>query len=124
MEFKVAAIVAYLPVLFISVVMSVVYLRTEPKTNYFLRFHAMQSLFVSGAYFVIWLAAWLVSNTIGLIPFINVIVMMIAGPVLGLASAAYFLGSIFLMIKAQSGEEYKLPMFGDYAEQYLAKIDS
>lgn len=124
MEFKVAALVTYLPVLFINLVMSIVFLRTEPKTNYYLRFHAMQSVFFSGAYLLVCFAVWLLNNTIGLIPFINGLVILIAGPILGLVSAVYFVVSIFLMIKANSGEEYKLPMFGDYAEQYLAKIDS
>ncbi len=124
MEFKVAAIVTYIPVLFINVVMSIVYLRTEPVTNYYLRFHAMQSLFFSGAYAVILVGCWLLVNTIGLIPLLNVLVLPVAGILLPIASAAYFLISIFLMVKAQGGQEYKLPIFGDYAEQALAKMQS
>jgi uncharacterized membrane protein len=121
MEFKTAAIVTYIPVLFINVVMSVVYLRTEPVNNYYLRFHAMQSLFFSGAYIAIGIACGLITTLLGSIPFLNLLVLPVAGIVFPLATGAYVLISIFLMMKAQSGEEYKLPMFGDYAEQALAK---
>jgi len=117
MEFKVASIVTYIPI--VSIVMSIAFLRTEPKTNYLLRFHAMQSLLFSGAYAALSIVCGLLTSALGWIPFINVLAVMVGGIGWGLATAVYFLGSIFLMMKAQTGDEYKIPMLGDYAEQYM-----
>ena len=73
------------------------------KENKFVRFHAMQSILFCAAWFVI----------IGislLIPVLGVILMMfinIAGIILW----------VVLMLKAYSGEQFKLPVIGDIAEK-------
>jgi len=99
--------------------MSIVFLRTEPNSNRLLRFHAMQSLMLFGAW-VACLIAFNISATIfSFIPVINVLVGTLAGVGIGLSAAAYFLISIFLMIKGLNGEDYKLPLLGAYAEKYV-----
>ncbi len=105
------------------------------KENKFVRFHALQSVFlgiaaVGGAlilYFV-GIAIFLVGSMIGLIidasigiPIVTFIVMIISLLVFLLAIVAIcggFLLMIFAAIKAYSGSEFKIPFIGKLAEKY------
>ena len=69
------------------------------KENKFVRFHAMQSIVVSGALFVI-------GFVIMMIPVINMLFW--------LAETALW---VILMVKAYQGEKFKLPIAGDIAEK-------
>lgn len=73
------------------------------KENKFVRFHAMQSIVVFGAFTV-------ASIVLGFIP----VVGWILGTLLGVAA---FVLWILLMIKAYQGEKWKLPVAGDIAEK-------
>ncbi|HKL83336.1 MAG TPA: DUF4870 domain-containing protein [Desulfobacter sp.] len=81
----------------------IVFLLLE-KENLFVRFHAMQSL-------VVFLALFVLSLVLGAIP------------VLGLLTPIIFLLTIVLwiimMIKSFQGEMYKLPWAGDFAEKQV-----
>lgn len=72
------------------------------KENKFVRFHAMQSIILSGGIFVLQIALMMV-------PFLVMISSLV-----GLAG---FILAVFLMYKAYQGEKYKLPVIGDLAEQ-------
>jgi uncharacterized membrane protein len=68
----------------------------------FVRFHALQSVLLG-----------LAVSVIGV-----VLVITVIGPVIwGLAA---FVAWVFVMYKAYSGEKYKLPLLGDWAEKYSA----
>ena len=73
------------------------------KENRFVRFHAVQSIVVFGAFTVVVLI-------IGWIPVIGWIIAWILG-------IAAFILWIVLMYKAYRGELYKLPVAGNIAEQ-------
>ena len=73
------------------------------KENQFVRFHAVQSIVVFGAYTV-------VAIILGYIPFIGWILDWIVG-------AIAFILWIILMIKAYQGQKFKLPIAGDIAER-------
>ncbi len=73
------------------------------KENKFVRFHAMQSIVVFGAFSVL-------SIVLSFIP----VVGWILGTILGVAA---FVLWILLMIKAYQGEKWKLPVAGDIAEK-------
>ena len=73
------------------------------KENKFVRFHAVQSIVVFGAYTII-------SIILGWIPFIGWIINTILG-------IAAFILWIVLMIKAYQGQIYKLPVAGNIAEK-------
>ena len=73
------------------------------KENKFVRFHAMQSIVVSGALFVAYIV-------LGFIPVIGWLLITIVG-------IAGFILWIVLIIKAYQGEYYKLPIAGDIAEK-------
>lgn len=73
------------------------------KENKFVRFHAMQSIIFCGAWIVL-----------------NVVLMII--PVLGwilaaLINVAGVILWLIVLLKAFSGEQYKLPVIGDLAEK-------
>ncbi|HTK11543.1 MAG TPA: DUF4870 domain-containing protein [Ktedonobacteraceae bacterium] len=77
------------------------------RDNRFVRFHAMQSIIFFG---VLSLAQW----TFGLIPHFGFL-----SNAIGIVT---FVGWIFLMVTANRGRYYKLPIIGDLAEQFLAKL--
>jgi len=75
------------------------------KENKFVRFHAMQSIFVFGALTV-------VGIIFNFIPVIGLVLNWII----------YVLGFILwvvLMVKAYQGTKYKLPWFGDLADKQI-----
>src|SRR5579871_1940603 len=53
LDYHAAAALAYLPFCFFNVIASAVFWRTEPENNYFLRFHSMQSLVLTGGMIVL-----------------------------------------------------------------------
>lgn len=75
------------------------------KENEFVRFHAMQSVVVFGALFIL-------SLILGAIPILGWIISILLWP-------AQVILVIFLMYKAYSGERFKLPVAGDFAEEQL-----
>ena len=78
----------------------------------YVRFHAMQSTIVFGAFILLYVV-------FSIVPVIGWIVGLILSPIISLIS---FVLWIVLMWKAYSGEKYKLPYFGDLAEKQLAKL--
>jgi len=95
---NVAALLAYL----LGFITGLVFLLIE-KNNKFVRFHAMQSIIVFGAIFVL---QWVVS----LVPLFGILVS-------GLLSLLAVVLWVVLMVKAYQGEKYKLPWVGDIAEK-------
>ena len=82
----------------------VIFLLIE-KDNRFVRFHALQSIFVSVAIFVLNIA-------LNLIPFLGFLLsslLMIAALVVW----------IVLMVKAYQGQRFKLPIIGDMVEKQM-----
>ena len=87
------------------------------KDNKFVKFHAMQSMIVFGALFVL---------QIGIGMFIWIFAMMRLGfmiPVIsfitGLLYIISFILWVILMTKAYQGEMFKLPIAGDIAEKQV-----
>lgn len=68
----------------------------------YVRFHALQSIFLSLAFLALNIA-------LGLVPFLGPMLV----PFVGLGSLAL---TVVLMIKAYQGEKFKLPVIGDLAE--------
>jgi len=86
----------------------VFFLLTE-KENSFVRFHAMQSVVTFVALFALYL--------------VLMVTVVLAILILPLALFELVLW-VFLMFKAFSGERFKLPWVGDFAEQQLKKMSS
>ena len=96
MKANLAALLCYIP--FIALIAAIVFLIIE-KENKFVRFHALQSIFLSAVLFIL-----------SIIPFVNLLMVVI----LPLSLTLY----IILMIKSYQGEKMKLPGVGDLAEKH------
>ncbi|MFW5991812.1 MAG: DUF4870 domain-containing protein [Halanaerobiaceae bacterium] len=90
-------------------VTGIVFLFAE-KENKFVRFHAMQSL-------VTFLALYIISMVISIIPIIGAIISFLIAP-LGIILW------LFLIYKAYGGEMYKLPYAGDFSEEQIFGKDT
>jgi uncharacterized membrane protein len=90
----------------LAFVTGIVFLIIEKK-NRFVRFHAFQSVAVFGALSVLSLIA-------GFIPVIGWLIGFLVGPV-------WLILWILLMVKAYQGEQFKLPLAGDWAEEQAGK---
>jgi len=77
------------------------------KENQFIRFHAMQSIFLFGGLIVF-------SFAINLIPFFGWIISLLLAPII-------FVLWIIAMYKAYKGERFKFPIVGELAEKQLQK---
>jgi uncharacterized membrane protein len=96
-------------------VSGIVFLLLEKKDK-FVRFHAIQSIIVFGAFSVVWIIFGVVRggsiyfSAHGLWVFFSVIywILWVFGMILW----------IILMVKAYRGEKYKLPVSGNLAEKY------
>ena len=97
LEQNVAGLLCYV----VGWITGIIFLVLEPD-NKFVRFHAIQSIVVFGAYTVL-------SLIFGWIPFVNLII----NPILGVIA---FILWVILMVKAYQGQLFKLPVAGDIAE--------
>jgi len=96
------------------------------KDSRLVRFHAMQSLLLNVAAGVIAIVFWIVavvsslvvSYISGILGFIVWIIMVLVGSALGIA---LFVAAIISLIKAYQGQFFKLPVIGNYAEQFSKK---
>ena len=86
--------------------------------NKFVRFHAVQSIIVFLALFVIWIVLTIIGIVLAFIPVIGWVLSTILGLIFVLAVlVAWIVG----MLKAYQGEKYKFPVVGDMAEKYAGK---
>jgi uncharacterized membrane protein len=102
---NVAGMLAY-----ITIIPAIIFLVMEPyNKNRFIRFHAFQCLFFA----VAWTALWIVLNIIVHIPFLGWLTILL-WPLVGLAG---FIIWVILLLKANQGQMWKLPVIGDLAEK-------
>jgi len=99
MQPNLAALLSYL----LGFITGILFYFFLEKENKFVRFHAMQSIVVSAAFFV-------AQIILGMIPILGWVLSFLVG-------IGGFILWIFLMIKAYQGEYYKLPYAGDIAEK-------
>ena len=97
-----AAAVAYLTFLPPAIILCLPAFRN----NRFVRFHAWQSILLWGIFFVLTIAALLLSNVAAAVLFLLFGI---------LASLAMLFLWIVLSVKAWEGERFKLPLFGELA---------
>ncbi|WP_026907284.1 DUF4870 domain-containing protein [Paucisalibacillus globulus] len=102
-EENVAGLLCYL----LGFVTGLIFLLIE-KDNHFVRFHALQSIIVFAALFVL-------NIVIGLIPLLGFAITALLAPL----SLVLW---IVLMIQAYQGKLFKLPMIGDIVEVQLEKM--
>jgi len=113
---NIAAALAYVPLVGANIIFSIVWLVTEPKSNRYLRRHAIQSLVLNVGFVGLHIVLTLIGFTLGVIPFLGFlgIIPALAGL---LVSLAYFAGNIYLMYCAYKGRPLTIPYISDIAEQ-------
>jgi len=105
MSDNVAGMLAY-----VTIIPAIVFLVMEPyNKNRFVRFHAFQCIFFAIAWTVLWIAL----NIIVHIPILGWLTILI-WPLVGLAGLIIW---VILLMKANQGQMFKLPMIGDMAEK-------
>jgi len=105
MSDNVAGMLAY-----ITIIPAIVFLLVEPyNRNRFIRFHAWQCVFFNIAWFVLWFGLWIVLH----IPLLGWMTFFL-WPLIWLAA---FIVWVVLLLKANQGVMYKLPVIGDMAEK-------
>ena len=112
MDPKLAALLAYL----FGWIGGLIFYLIETKNKY-VRFHALQSIFLSIAFFVVFVAISIITGILAAIPGVG-LVMIFVGPlitgVLGLGGLVLW---IMLMVKAYQGEKWMLPIIGELADK-------
>ena len=107
---NVAGMLAY-----ITIIPSILFLVMEPyNKNRFVRFHSFQNLFFAGALIVAWIAFTILSMVLAFIPILGHIVIALCWFALAVGS---FIIWIVMLLKANGGQKWKLPVIGDLAEK-------
>jgi uncharacterized membrane protein len=102
---NVAGMLAY-----VTIIPAILFLVLEPyNRSRFVRFHAWQSVLFNVAWWILWFGLHIVAH-LPLLGFLTVLVW----PLIGLGG---FIVWIILLIKANQGRMYKLPVIGDLAEK-------
>jgi len=102
---NVAGMLAY-----ITIIPAIIFLVMEPyNKNRFVRFHSWQCLFFAGALFVLHLGL----SIFTIVP----VLALVTFPLHLLVSLGCFILWIIVLMKANQGQMYKLPVIGDLAEK-------
>jgi uncharacterized membrane protein len=95
---------------YITIIPAIIFLVVAPyNRNRFIRFHSWQNIFFSIAWCVLWMALSIFVH----IPFFGWLSILIS-PLILLGG---FIVWVVLLIKANQGQMFKLPMIGDMAEK-------
>jgi uncharacterized membrane protein len=107
---NVAGMLAY-----ITIIPAIIFLVVEPyNKSRFIRFHAWQCIFFN----IAWIALSIGLSIVAHIPFLGWLTILV-WPLIGLAG---FLIWIILLLKANQGQMYKLPVIGDMAEKQASAM--
>ena len=110
MSDNVAGMLAY-----VTIIPAIIFLVMEPyNKSRFIRFHAFQCLFFAVAWTVLWIALSIVAH----IPFLGWLTILL-WPLVGLAGLIIW---VILLLKANQGQMFKLPVIGDMAEKQANAI--
>ena len=95
---------------YVTIIPAIIFLVMEPyNRNKFIRFHAFQSIFFA----VAWTALWIALSIFAHIPLLGWLSILM-WPLIGLAGLIIW---VILLLKANQGQMFKLPMIGDMAEK-------
>jgi len=107
---NVAGMLAY-----VTIIPAILFLVIEPyNKSRFVRFHSFQNLFLHVAAFVCWIALFIISAVLAFIPILGHLIAFLLWMVL---SVGLLILWIMLLIKANQGQMWKLPVIGDMAEK-------
>jgi uncharacterized membrane protein len=102
---NVAGMLAY-----VTIIPAIIFLVLEPyNKSRFVRFHAWQCIFFNIGWWILWFGLHIVAH----VPFLGFFTILI-WPLVGLGG---FIVWLILLLKANKGQMYKLPVIGDLAEK-------
>ncbi len=116
LDTNVAATLCYVPFFAVNLIAPAVWLTSEPKDNYFLRFHSAQAVVMVVGYIGLAVVLWVST----LIPFLG----FVTGLLSLLLAGAFFITNFFLMYAAFKNRLVRLPVIGDVADSFLTRIDN
>jgi uncharacterized membrane protein len=100
---------------YITIIPAIIFLVMEPyNKSRFVRFHAFQNIFLHVAGLVLWIALIIISAVLAFIPVLGHLVGFLLWMTLSLGLLIIW---IILLIKANQGLMFKLPIIGDLAEK-------
>ena|SRR5919109_3765121 len=106
---------------YVTFIPAIVFLFVEPfNKSRFIRFHALQSLFLALALGVVGIALKIGFVVLGLVPVVGRLLMVLA---LLIVMLGCFMLWIVLLIKALQRQTFKLPVIGDWAERQAEYVD-
>jgi uncharacterized membrane protein len=95
---------------YVTIIPAIIFLILEPyNKSRFVRFHAWQSIFFNVAWWILWIGLRIVIH----MPFLGFLTLFV-WPLIWLGG---FIVWIILVIKANQGQMFKLPVIGDLAQQ-------
>ena len=106
----------------LGIILSIIFLITE-KENRFVKFHALQSLFVFAVYVVLSIVVEILGAILGIAHldlFSLLVTWGLGGIILFIVAILWIIGGL----KAYSGQWYKLPFIGDLAFNMVNKQDA
>jgi uncharacterized membrane protein len=107
---NVAGMLAY-----VTIIPPIIFLVTPPyNKSRFVRFHSFQSIF----FILAWIVLWMVLHFLVVIPVFGWITVFL-WPLVGIAGMIIW---IILLLKANQGQMFKLPIIGDLAEKQAASF--
>ena len=105
MQDNVAGMLAY-----VTIIPAIIFLVTEPyNKSRFIRFHSFQSIFLFVAVVIIQIAL----SFLAVVP----LLILVTAPLHMLVALGALIVWIILLLKANQGQMYKLPLIGDLAEK-------
>ncbi len=115
LDYKVASILCYVPFFLVGIISSIVWLKTEPKANRQLRFHAIQGLALA-----VTILAIAIANSIFmtlLVPLFGFEILKLSGLGGSLISLACLGACVYGIYSLWNGKDFRLPILGDFAEK-------
>lgn len=107
---NVAGLLAY-----ITFIPAIIFLVTAPyNKNRFVRFHSWQSIFFGVGLIALWIVYVIVAIVFAFIPFLGHMINILLWVVLFFGQIAVW---ALLLVKANGGQMWKLPVIGDLAEK-------
>ncbi len=110
-----AGLLCYVPLCCVGFIFSIAAVVLE-KENKFVRFHGFQSLLLHGVSLVFFVGIQIFGGVVSMASGLLALLIWGIAAVVGLALLGV---TIFLMIKANNNEEFKLPVIGDMASQWV-----
>ena len=96
------------------------------KDSRLVRFHAMQSLLLSGVGIVFGIAIWIVSVVLLIVSsqisgLLSTLISLVTTLLLFVFFVGILIAVIMCLIKAYQGQYFKLPVVGNFAEKFSSK---